>query len=266
LLTPRPSSGGPDRFVLTQLVGSSLDGYLWDIDRATGTTSNPRRTGLTTLGDIAYPRRYDSPIYTITSWASSNTSSALYAIDPRTGTTSLIGVTGVEMVYSALAFDPISKALYGFGASRGNEPSAGLFTVDTATGRATVVANVPVPPGDISDYSGMTFDENGKMFMIDNWRNLLVSVDKQTGAMTSQIPLIPPSGIPRAGTRASLLRQLFRFTAPDYPVYLSEGTSPDFSGTYRLYTLNTGSGQLSLIGSLTPAAHGIVGMTEWWYD
>jgi len=250
----------PDEFEFMTLLGCTMDGYLWDIDPSTGATSNRRQTGLASLGDIACLPQNHGAIYTVTGWASKDVPNALYRIDPLTAATQLVGETGLVIDYCALAFDPFGAVLYGFGAVSDHDQTVGLFTIDINTGRATVVANVPIPPGDFSSYSGMMFDERGRLLMVDCWHYALVAVDKHTGAITTQLPLVIRDNSPLAGVRFGLAQKMygraFRF---------SEGTGPGNFGTYRLFTLDTANANLTPVGTFASAVNGISGMTLYWY-
>ncbi len=114
----------------------------------------------------------------------------LYLVNLATGAMTFVGDTGVEI--AALALAP-SGSLFGV-----ESPSDGLLVVEEATGEATVVG--PLGIG-ISRYTDLSFDTQGRLWMLANQR--LYRVDTTSGTATPQLDgnYLPGRGIAWVGSR-----------------------------------------------------------------
>jgi DNA-binding beta-propeller fold protein YncE len=180
----------------------------------------------------------------MTTFAGTPNPDALFSINPTTGVSVLVGATGLSNIFEGdLAFDPTSNVLYGIQ----NVPSAGvrdLFRINTTTGAATVIGDMMQPA---SDLSAMAFDASGNLFVIDTQNKLLLSVNKSTAAVThSQLMNV------QLGDTAGMA-----FSPSTGTAYVADGGT---SGTNALYTLNTTTGALTLVGA-TGAANGLAGLS-----
>jgi len=202
----------------------------------------------------------------------SNTSSTLYELDPTDGSIiRTIGSTGVSGLNS-LAENPVTGILYAISTGGGggtanlytlnkntgvatligplNEPSGKpdmafrsdgtlftyttsngyLGTVNLTTGLMTLIGDTLVSPWDI----GLTFDSSGTLIMTDG--DTVYTVDTSTGVATSIASMSP---VPYDSNMMT--------THPDTGViYLGDS---DNSSTFLLYTLNTSTGALTLLGT-----------------
>lgn len=108
-------------------------------------------------------------------------------VDTATGAFTSIGpVTGGSAsTYLSLRWDATTGNLYALG----DDPA--IYTIDTATGAATLVANIS---GDISPDAllvNLAISPDGLMYSIDIADDVLVAIDKNTGAAS----VIGPTGI-----------------------------------------------------------------------
>ena len=170
------------------LTGISSSGTLLDIDPVTGAATNQRTTGLSAVVGIALSP--NNVLYALTPITTTlngqNAASSLVRINPTTGLATLVGPTGFDIIGGDLAFDPTSGVLYGMQASNIGLPAESLITINPNTGSGSFVGGIP-EPGNGSNYSAMTFDAAGNLYMIDDLNNLLVTVNKSTGAIISSI-------------------------------------------------------------------------------
>ncbi len=236
LMASRPVSAG--------LIGNDdTTGTLYDVNPTTGVASDPRATGISKLVGIAY-----SPggfLYGMTSFLGGPTPNALYKIDPTTGASMLVGATGLKGIFEGdLGFDPTTGVLYGV--QNVTTGGLGLFTLNTSTGLATSIGNVE-RSGDLSD---LAFDKAGNLFLLDDDSNTLLEVNKSNGSIISSVPLSLTLG--PVGAMA--------FDPSSGKLYVVDGTDGPYTGTNSLYTLNTTTGVLSLIGD-TGLSAGLAGLT-----
>lgn len=105
--------------------------------------------------------------------------STLYQLDPADGSIiSTIGSTGVSGMTS-LAFHPVTGVMYGI-TTGGNGCNSNLYTVDLATGVATLVGPTGIPRGK----PDATFRADGTMFTYSTNDNYLYTVNLNTGALS----------------------------------------------------------------------------------
>jgi hypothetical protein len=210
------------------------DGRLYDINPATGAATNPRTLG--TGWAIAFSP--SGVLYGITQTYGTPTSNALCTVDPTTGTATVVAPNSPGIaVEGDMGFDPTSGLLYSV------DGSGILYTVDTSTGVATLVGNVP----GAQDLSAMAFDNSGNLFIIDTSSRLLLRVNKANAAVLASVALSPTPG----GGVAGLTFDLTTGTA-----YYASGAGT----TNNLYTLNTTSGALTLVGPLAGTVDGLGGL------
>ena len=201
---------------------------LFDVDIATGATTNPRDTGITNLTGIAFSP--SGTLFGLTSFFTSGTDNALYTFDTATGAPTLVGSTGLTLAEGDLAFDPTTGTLYGIEGLSGADRT--LFTIDPTTGAATTIGAVGIL--NVNDLSAMAFDAAGNLFIVDTAIAALLRVNKATGAVLNSVPLSAGSLGPLAGLAFD----------PDTGIaYFANGGG----SANNLYTLNTTTGALTLI-------------------
>jgi hypothetical protein len=238
------ASGG-ERAEAATLVGITFGdtgaAVLYNLNPAGGSTSNPRSTGLSDVAGIAFSP--DGTLFGLTTGASQpSVPNALYKIDPTTGTSTLVGATGFQsptfIAEGDLALDPITGNLYGVQ----SVPSVGsgardLFELNPSTGQATVIGSVRTNGGDLS---AMAFDNSGNLFIVDTESATLLRVDKSTAAILGSVDL----SVHSLGDLAGMA-----FDPQTGTAYFGNGIRVnDISTSGSLYTLDTSTGALTLLG------------------
>jgi DNA-binding beta-propeller fold protein YncE len=221
---------------------------LYNINTTTGAATNPRSTGLNSLVGIAFSPS-GTTLYGLTGQGA--TPGALFTIDRTTGASSLIGSTGLaNIVEGDIAFDPTSGFLYGIQATGPALILRQLFTLNLTNGTGTIVGNIPSnDPGNNSDLSAMTFDSAGNLFVLDTGlgHENLLRVNKATAGIITSTPLSVA-----LGNVAGLA-----FDPDNGMFFAADGGG---GGTRNLYTLNTSTGTLTLVGP-TGTPDGLAGLT-----
>lgn len=116
--------------------------------------------------------------------------SQLYTIDTATGVQTLVGwaipqgMAPGEQWWGA-AWDPAGRRFYA--ASNGNNGWSGLYTIDLATAAATFVGRIDF--GASSVVADIAVDQNGQMYGLDTLNDVLLAIDKTTGAASVVGPL-----------------------------------------------------------------------------
>jgi hypothetical protein len=218
------------------LLGNSLlEGKLYDIDPATGAATNPRSLGV----DWSIAFSPNGTLYGVTqSGAGTPTPSALFTVNPATGAATLVATTSPSIdIEGDIAFDPTSGVLYAI------DGGGTLFTIDTSTGVGTIVGTV----SGALDLSAMAFDRFGNLFLVATSTMTLLRVDKGNAAVLGNVPLSPP---PNGGVAG------LSFDPASGTAYFANGSGT----TNNLYTLNTSTGALTLVGPLTGTPDGLAGL------
>jgi PEP-CTERM motif len=239
------------------LIGNDYSGNLYDVNTATGAATNARSTGISNLAGIAF-----SPggiLYGL-GISTAGTNVSLYTINPTTGSSTLVGTSAPANFNDAygegdIHFNPVTGTLYGIEYSRfqnGGSPPViqQLFTISTANGATSNFNNLPFfNNSGVVDYSGLTFDSTGKMYLLDT-----ASIDPfghlETGSAS-------PFSI---STDVKLSAALGSFAGMDFnpangSLYVADGGVSGGS----LYRLNAATGGLTLVGS-TGLAQGLAGL------
>jgi uncharacterized repeat protein (TIGR03803 family) len=175
--------------------------------------------------------------------AAGQTTSDLYTLDPITAASTSIGATG--HAFTSLAFDPTTGILYGT-TSAGSAANPGtLYTIDPATGSATLVGAMG---GTVSD---IAFDAAGQMWGFTRRTSngglggataAFLSINKADGSFS----IVANTGGNHQGGGIS-----FNSTGILYALIGLAGNS-DF------YTINTGTGALTLIHTFSSPLEPIV--------
>ena len=224
----------PARGAAPQIVAAGADGRIYDVDLATGTLSNPRGPStLRPFSGIAYVP--GEGVYGIT-LLNDNT---VYRFDPVTGARTTIGPAGREIFEGDLAYRPATGALLGI------NYQGQFYRVDRATGATTVLGTTPPSPAGGRELSGLAFDRAGTLYAIDTAvsatrADLLLTLDPTNGQVLSEIPI----------TGGNLLVALGMAFHPETgTLYVAEGGLGQARAP-NLYTLDPGSGALSVVGPL----------------
>jgi DNA-binding beta-propeller fold protein YncE len=169
----------------------------------------------------------------------------LYRFDPTTGAGTFVGGAGLYNTFKGdLDYDAASGKLYGL-VNAPDAPTAvrQLFTVDRHTGAATVVGPIP----GVADPSAMAFAPDGTLYVLDTFYQRLLTVNKADASVSKYVPLSKALG-PVAG---------MDFDPTTGVLYVGDGDGTSNS----LYSLNTTTGTLSLIGPLAGSPAGISALT-----
>ena len=166
-------------------------------------------------------------------------SSTLVEIDPATGATVDPPIGPVGFIVNGMEYDQTTGKLYG--STSANDPNYnGLIEIDIGTGAGTPVSADGWVKGSLRWIRNITVDSQGQMYGFLEFEpdDELVSIDKNTGIAT----VVGESGF---GQWAA-----------------TDGLSFDDSDTLYLinfdedyYTLDTGTGAATLVGSIGTIAH-----------
>lgn len=164
---------------------------LWDINPLTGAASNPR----TVSGGINRPPLVidfapNGTLYGISLGSGGSPASGmLFTINPATGATTFVAnLTQFIDVEGDIAIDPTTGILYAV------DGLGSLFTVHTATGVCTTVGALPMDLPGGADYSGLGFDENGRLYVWSQFGSVLRRINKANAAVQTTVPLSPFPG------------------------------------------------------------------------
>jgi DNA-binding beta-propeller fold protein YncE len=213
-----------------------LSGALYDVDQTTGQLSNPRATGIPGPGGIALSPN-DGMLYSFRAQVSS--ASRLYKINPTTGASTAVGSMGAALIEGDLAFDPTSGTLYAMYGSGGS-----LRTVNTSTGATSAVGSMSYT----LDASAMTFDNSGLLYVFDGTAGVLFTVDKTNGNMLSQTS----TSLNGLGSVSGM-----DFDPATGTLYVATGEKVFVGPPNSLYTLNTSTGAMALVGSYAGSLSGL---------
>ncbi len=216
--------------LLAMEAATTTTSTLWDISKVTGAASNPRTVNATPFRaptEMAFGLNgvlYGVSQGTTGDWPAGG---KLWSINPTTGTPTFIAnLTQWLSVEGDLAVDPISGKLYAI------TGIGDLFTINTSTGVCTTVGTLAW-----SDYSAMTFDAAGEMWIWDTFTQQLMHVDKTNGAVLGSVTTTPSPG----GGIGSLI-----FDPMSGDFFLAAGsTSP------KIGTVNPNTGAFTLKGPMT---------------
>ena len=209
-----------------------LTGDIWDINLATGLASNKRPAASTGCYVIDIVKA-GSSYYTMTTSASTGSPNTLAIVDPATAQLTYVGTSGVGgMIEGDMAFDASANVFYvTYQIPSGT--ARNLLKVDMG-GTATVVGALPAD----TDYSGLSFDGIGNLYLLDNWNKKLLRISKTDASVLGTVNVTSGGTSLSMGDTAGL-----DYDAVSGKMYLLTGASPS------LYTLNPGTGEANLVGS-----------------
>jgi hypothetical protein len=215
-----------DANATTMAIASDFNtGIIWNVNLETGDVSNARHTGMEYLGGIEFDS--SGVLYGLRTFPS--TASALYKIDVDTGEATLIGDLGLQRVYEGgLAWDHTTLTMYGV-----QDHMEELFIVDLITGQATIVTDLPISDG---DFSGISFDSQGDLYLLESTHNNLWKIDKFSGDIFNILAL--STDIDSAAG--------MDFDPVSGTMYVIDGPYCDIPN--HLYKLDLNTGNLTLIG------------------
>lgn len=168
-----------------------------------------------------------------------DTTNVMWEVDPATGAilnTYTATPPGGGETYSGMAFDPTSDVVY---AATTSCAASSLYTIDAPTGAATLVG--PVTNGGC--LIGIAVDGNGDLWGYDIIADVLLSIDKNTGAGTI---------VGSIGFDANFGQGMGWDPNTD-TLYMAAFNSSAFQAELRTVDRNTGNTALvGVLGSTTP--------------
>jgi hypothetical protein len=157
---------------------------------------------------------------------------ALYSIDPSSGAMTYIGSGSAAGGFNAIAYDVTTLTMFGCDY---NGSSCGLYSIDLTSGANTYIGDVGLGALVI----GLACDATGNLYAADLFTDVLISVDKATGAGT----VIGPLGIDIN------YAQDLEFDNANGILYLAGYTS-----TGQLYTVDPATGSATYVGDFQGGA------------
>lgn len=227
---------GAPELALAGLLGSGFsDGKLYDISTVNGAATNPRNLG--TAWSICYSP--GGTLYGVTQSGGTPTANTLFTVNVSNGaSTTVATTTPVIGTEGDIAFDPTSGKLYAV------DGTGVLFTINTSNGVGTVIGSVL----GVQDFSAMAFDSLGNLYCVDTAATTLVHVNKANAAVINTVNLVPP---PNGGVAGMAIDPMSGIA------YIASGLGT----TNNLYTVNTTTGAMVLVGALSGTADGLAGLT-----
>jgi hypothetical protein len=194
---------------------------LYEVDQTLGTLSSIGPSGRDGIGDLTSDTRPGSPRI----WGIRISENRLYEFDPATGAGAAGAVLNSPDNMVSLAFDPVGGRLYGNTSLGFGAPFDALYEIDPLTGNSTFIGRIG-----FQNVYALAFDQAGQLFGVADESNEFISISTGTGNGA----LIAPLALGLAFDLAS--------RPEDNTMFLAD------SGTFSLYTVDTGSGALGLVG------------------
>ncbi len=157
---------------------------------------------------------------------------ALYTIDPSSGAMSLVGYGSAAGGFNAIAYDVTTSTMFGCDY---NGSSCGLYSIDLSSGANTYIGDVGLGALVI----GLACDASGNLYAADLFTDVLISVDKATGAGT----VIGPLGI-----NINYAQDL-EYDNENDVLYLA-----GYTATGELYTVDPSTGDATFVGTFQGGA------------
>lgn len=218
-----------------RLIGVSFqDGFVYDVDAATGAASNPRlftedSIDLTRYAGVEFAA--DGSLLLATVQANASFPSQLFSASLAATDATLIGAVGAQVGEGDLALDPLTGDLYAVGLTDLIAPFT-LLRIDLPSSTATVVGVIGP-----SDVSALAFDAAGTLYAIDTGSDAVLVLDPSDASTLSSVALSEPLGA-LAG---------MDFDPATGTLYVADGGS---GGANALFTLDPVTGALSEVGPL----------------
>lgn len=205
---------------------------LYGLDQTTGAISVIGSTARDNVSDLTSDTRSGS----VRLWALRLASNELLTIDPGTGTVlSTVALGSLDNMVS-IAFDPVSGRLYGNTSAGFGAPFDALYEIDPATGATVFIGRIL-----FDNVYALGFSQAGTLYGVSDATDDLIRIDTVTGS----------------GTFVADMSLAFSFDIASRPeddtMFLAD------SGTFSLYTLDTGTGAVTLVGAYG-SVNNIVGL------
>ena len=194
---------------------------LFKINQASGLVSSVGPSGQDNLGDLTSDTRPGSERL----WGVRIASSELFEFNPATGAATSAALLDSPDKMVSIAFDPVGGKLYGNTSAGFGAPFDALYEINPATGSTTFIGRIL-----FDNVFALGFDQSGKLFGVSDATDDLISINTATGN----------------GTFIADLSVAFAFDLASRPedgvMFLAD------SGTFSLYTVDTSTGALGLVG------------------
>ncbi|MFO0896189.1 MAG: PEP-CTERM sorting domain-containing protein [Pirellulales bacterium] len=194
---------------------------LYQMNQTNGAASAVGPTGFDGIGDLTS----DTRPATATMWGVRIASNELLEIDPLTGAAKSAATMNSPDDIVSLAFDVVTGKLFGNTSVAFGAPFEALYEIDPTTGNTTFVGRIL-----FDNVYALAFDQTGKLFGVSDATDQLIQINTSNG-----------NGSLVAGLATSFAYDIASRPEDDV-MFLAD------SGTSSLYTLNTGTGNLTLVG------------------
>jgi hypothetical protein len=208
----------------SELFGVEFSGLtdLFSANQNNGLLTSIGPSGQDNIGDLTSDTRAGSHHI----WGVRIASNQLFEFNPVTGAATLVSTMNSPNNMVSLAFDPVGGKLYGNTSVGFGAPFDALYEIDPGSGNTTFVGNIL-----FQDVFALSFDQTGNLFGVSDTTDQLISINTTTGN----------------GSLIAALPLGFSFDIASRPeddvMFLAD------SGTSSLYTLDTSSGAVDLVGA-----------------
>lgn len=205
---------------------------LFSISQTTGAVSSIGPTGQDNLGDLTSDTRPASERL----WSVRIASNELSLLNPGTGATLSTVTLDSPNLMTSIAFDAVSGKLYGNTSMGFGAPFDALYEINPATGNTTFIGRIL-----FDNVYSLGFDQNGKLFGVSDATDDLIAISTLSGigSFIADLPL---------GLAFDIASR-----PEDNTMFLAD------SGTFSLYTVNTTTGAVDLVGPYGSALN-VVGL------
>ncbi len=205
---------------------------LFDVDQNTGLVTSIGPSGQDNLGDLTSDTRPGSPHL----WGVRIASNELFEFNPLTGAATSVAALNSPDDMVSIAFDPVSGKLFGNTSVSFGAPFDALYEIDPTTGNSTFIGRIL-----FQDVFALGFDQSGNLFGVADATDDLISISTITGngSLIANLPL---------GSSFDIASR-----PEDNVMFLAD------TGTFSLYTVDTGTGALNLVGPYGSGAN-VVGL------
>jgi hypothetical protein len=226
------ASAASGEFLFGIEYSSSTD--LFDVNQSNGALTSIGATGRDGLGDLTSDPREAS----FRVWANRIGSNELVRLNPLTGAEESAVAMDSEDPIVSLAFDTVTGKLYGNSSVGFGAGFEALYEIDPDTGATTFVGRIL-----FDNVYALAFDQSGTLFGVSDVNDELITISTASGN----------------GALVAALQLGFVFDIASRPsddtMFLAD------SGTGRLWTLDTGNGDVFDVGPFTGAVqNNVVGL------
>jgi hypothetical protein len=206
---------------------------LFDVNQSNGSLTSIGATGRDDLGDLTSDPRDAS----FRVWANRIGSNELVRLNPLTGAeVSAVAMDSEDPIVS-LAFDTVTGKLYGNSSVGYGAGFEALYEIDPDTGATTFIGRIL-----FDNVYALAFDQAGTLFGVSDATNELITISTASGNGA----LVAPIQLPEVFDIAS--------RPSDGTMFLADSSSD------RLWTLDTGNGNVFDVGAFAADPTNVVGL------